>query len=303
MIEGGFQDLADVAKETLLKYPEKMLLPVLQSQLPAWALLSLGRLLKSNEMFLEAILLNEETPDELFVEVAPTCSEKLANLIANNQEKIIERPEIVAALESNPKNLKSNTDKLRHFLRLSGLRVPGDSQADVVEMMEEDEAALEKAFLEGLGGEDSDKMANFGLTEEQRLSLLQYISKLGVGAKVKLGFKGNKEARQILIRDTNKIVALAVLKSPRLTDTEIAFYAGIRSICEDVIRVISGNANWTKSYPVKLALCFHPKTPLQQSMGFIKFLNLRDLGRVAKDKNIPAPVAKASKELLRVKRK
>ncbi len=303
MIDGGFSDLAETAKETLLKYPEKMLLPVLEGELPSWVLLVLGRIWKDNENLLQIILLNAAAPDELFLEVAPTCSEKLTILISNNQERIIEVPQLVLALESNPKNLKSNTDKLRHFLRLSGIGIPGDADGAPIELMAENEAELERQFLENLGEDQEDKLLSFGLSEEQRKSLQAYIQGMGIGAKVKLAFKGNKEARQILIRDPNKLVALGVLKSPKLTDSEIALYCGIKSLGEDVVRVISNNSTWTKNYPVKLSLCFHPKSPLQQSMSFIKFLNMRDLIKVSKDKNIPAPLTKAAKHLVSIKRK
>jgi hypothetical protein len=133
--------------------------------------------------------------------------------------------------------------------------------------------------------------------------LLQFIQKLNVGAKVKLAVKGNKEARSYLIRDTNSIVALSVLKSPRITDAEVAVYASMRNVPDDVIRTISVNSGWTRNYQVKLALCFHPKTPLQYSSSMIKFLNLRDLVKLSKDKNALGPLVKAAKQLLAVKRK
>lgn len=303
MIECGATELADTARDTLLKYPEAMLKPVLQGSLPAWALYTLGKLLSKNEDLLECILLNEASPQALFVEVASICSERMTLLIVNNQERIIESPEIVRALESNPRNLKSNTDRLRHFLKLAGVVMPGEA-SESIELMAMDEAALEKEFLESLGDPDKeDKMASFGLSDEQRTNLMSFIMNLSIGAKIKLAFKGNREARQILIRDTNKLVALAVLKSPRINEMEIAFYAGIKNICEDVIRAISVNPIWTKHYPVKLALCHHPKTPFQQSVALIKFLNLRDLTKLTKDRNIPGPLQKASKQLLSVKRK
>ena len=45
-----------------------------------------------------------------------------------------------------------------------------------------------------------------------------------VGKRIKLAYKGNKEAR-ILIRDTNKSVSVAVLKSGKVNAGEIAVYA------------------------------------------------------------------------------
>lgn len=295
-------DLADTARNSLLKYPDKMLIPVLQSELPAWVLGTLGKIFQNNDEYLEAILLNEHTPDELFIDVSKTCSEKISNLIANNQERIIDKPEIIKSLEANPNNLKSNTEKLRHFLQLAGVRIPGEAVSEL-DLMKEDAFELDKNFLEAVatGAEltDTSKILN----DEQKLNLIQFMAKLTVGGKIKLALKGNKEVRGILIRDTTKLVALAVLKSPRITENEVAHYTGLKSLSEDVVRAIAFNVGWVKNYNVKLGLCYHPKTPLQYSMAYIKFLNLRDLQRITKDRNIPGPLGKAARELLKVKRK
>ena len=294
--------IASASMQSMKSYPESSLVQTLKLDLAPWALEALGRIFVDNESVLEVILLNQSTPDSLFSVVAPICSDRMATLIANNQERIIQSPEIIPALESNPKNLKSNTDKLRHFLRLAGVFIPGDQSIA-------EEAPLTVSVDQLAEAEDADVGAEMALkqssalNEEQRTSLLNFIMKLNVGGKIKLAFKGNKEARQILIRDVNKIVALTVLKSPRLNENEIALYASLRNVCDEVIRNIATSPQWTKSYQVKLAVCRHPKAPLTQSMAFLKFLTLRDLNRVTKDKNVVGPLKKAAKELLTLKRK
>jgi hypothetical protein len=235
--------------------------------------------------------------------VAGECSEALTQVIVNNQERIIERPEIVKRLEANPNNLKSNTDRLRHFLKLSGIRIPGEDVAtEEVDLLQED-SGLDQKFLEAIA--DGVELVETGkvLTEAEKLNLVQFISKLSIGGRIKLAMKGNKEARSILIRDSNKLIAIAVLKSPRITENEVAHYTTIKSLSEDVVRTISVNPAWTKNYGVKLGLCFHPKTPLQYSISGMKFLTLRDLQKLCRDKNIPGPLTKAAKQLLNLKRK
>ncbi len=296
--------IADASLQSIKSYPEAALLQTLKLDLAPWALEFLGEIFIGNDAALEVILLNQNAPDELFSKVAPKCSEYMTSLIANNQERIIQSPEIISALESNPKNLKSNTDRLRHFLRLAGVFIPGDASSASL-----DDKPVNLP-VEGEGDtEDADASAEKALkesshlTEEQRSSLLNYILKLNVGSKIKLAFKGNKEARQILIRDVNKIVALTVLKSPRINENEVALYASLRNVCDEVIRTISSSPQWTKSYQVKLAICRHPKSPLTQSMAFLKFLTMRDLNKLTKDKNVVGPLKKAAKELLSLKRK
>ena len=306
--KGQDEALAQEASKTLAAYPEKMLLSVAQAEVESWALAELALAFGDRENLLEAILLNPSTPDFIFVEIAKKCSERLTQMICNNEERIIQAPEIIPALETNKNNLKSNTERLRHFLKLAGIPVPGD-HAPVIEEKPIDISKLDTdSAEEKTDAQKEEEIAralqiDTGVTEEQRTNLLKMIAKLSVGGKIKLGMKGNRECRYALIRDVNAIVALAVLKSPKMTEPEVAAYARMRNLCDDVIRVISSSPAWTKSYEIKLAVCLHPKAPLQAAMGFIKFLTLKDLNKVSKDRNIPGPTKKAAKQLLDLKRK
>jgi len=307
LIKGQDQALSAASLKSLQNYPEKMLLGVIQAELSSWALGILAEIFSSREMALEAILLNNDTPDQTFVDSSRSCSEKLAQLIGNNQERLIQAPAIVPALESNPHNLKSSTDRIRHFLQLAGIFIPGDKPVSAEEK-QVDLSILDEPTT-GDGSEKIDervekaRKAASNLTEDQRLSLTNYIARLNVGGKMKLAMKGNKEARQILIRDVNAIVATSVLKSPRISELEVAAYSRLRNVCDDVIRIIATSPQFTKAYEVKLAICLHSKSPLQQAMGFLKFLTYRDLAKVSKDRNILMPVKKAAKELVELKRK
>ena len=82
------------------------------------------------------------------------------------------------------------------------------------------------------------------LTEDQpvdegvRGSLQNFISGLAVPQKVELASKGNSEVRQILSRDPNKMVARAVILSPRLSMNDVAVYAASPLTNEEVLRAI-----------------------------------------------------------------
>ncbi|MCK7488830.1 MAG: hypothetical protein MZU79_00205 [Anaerotruncus sp.] len=52
-------------------------------------------------------------------------------------------------------------------------------------------------------------------------SLFQKIQTMSVSEKLDLARKASKEARSILIRDSNKLVQLAVVNSPKITESEI----------------------------------------------------------------------------------
>lgn len=292
------EELAAAAKESLTSYPENMMRQVIKGDLLPWVLAHLGKLFKSNENILEFVMLHPKTPAILFEYIARDCSERMAGIIAENQEKIIDRPQIILALEKNPINLKSSTDKLRQFLGLAGIVIPGDPGRFV----EEKKAEAEPSDKKGEGTTKTEEDVDT-LDEDEYQSLLQFIGMLNTGGKIKLAFKGNKEARSILIKDPNKIICSAVLKNPRLSDNEIAHYAALKNVADDVIRIISVHPQWTKAYAVKFGLVNNPKTPLSESMKFLKFMNPKDLKNISRSKTVPGPISKAAKEMVRMRMK
>ena len=87
---------------------------------------------------------------------------------------------------------------------------------------------------------------------------------------------GNKEARSLLVRDRNKIVAIAAVTSPKITDHELITIAQSRNVCDEVLRMICRNNEPTRAYLVKLALATNPKTPQATAMQFTNYLQDED---------------------------
>jgi hypothetical protein len=123
--------------------------------------------------------------------------------------------------------------------------------------------------------------------EEDERSALQRIAALNVAQRLALAMRGSREERAILIRDPNKIVGVAVLASPKLTDSEVESIAKMASISDELLRVIANTRAWVKNYPVVAALTKNPKTPLAVSMNLLSRLNDRDLRLLSSDRNIP----------------
>lgn len=120
--------------------------------------------------------------------------------------------------------------------------------------------------------------------EETRSAVL---STLPVLDRLKLAMKGTREQRSVLIRDSNKLVAVAVLSSPKLSESEVEAFARMGNVSEEVLRIIAMNRSWTKNYSVMLALVRNPKTPTGLAMNFIQRLNDRDLKALGVDRNVP----------------
>lgn len=133
---------------------------------------------------------------------------------------------------------------------------------------------------------------------EEKETILKKLATMNVADKIKLALFGNKEVRTTLIRDANKIVATTVLKSPKITDGEIAMFANSRNVCDDVIRIIAGNKEWVKNYRVKVSLVNNPKTPVPIAMKLVSSLNTKDLKDLAGSRNVSGAVTNLAKSLL-----
>jgi hypothetical protein len=99
-----------------------------------------------------------------------------------------------------------------------------------------------------------------------------------------------------------KIVAMAAVKSPGVTEFEAAHYAGNQTLGEDVIRFIASKREWTKLYGTKYALCRNPKTPVTDAMRLMPFLREKDLTTLMKSKGVPSAVVAQARKLMMQRR-
>lgn len=124
------------------------------------------------------------------------------------------------------------------------------------------------------------------------------LSSLSVTDRIKLAMRGTREQRAHLIRDANRLVAAAVLSSPKLTDMEVEGFARMGNVSDEVLRIIGTNRNWTKNYSVVSSLVKNPKTPPAISLRFLPRLAERDLKVISFDRNVPEPLRQAARKAL-----
>lgn len=122
--------------------------------------------------------------------------------------------------------------------------------------------------------------------DEDERTTFQRIAAMSVAERVSLAMKGTREERAILIRDSNKLVAVAVLSSPKLSESEVESIARMANVSEEILRLIAQNRVWTKNYAVVAALAKNPKTPVPIAMNLLARLNDRDLRGLSTDRNV-----------------
>ncbi len=158
----------------------------------------------------------------------------------------------------------------------------------IEEIYEESEAHRQEVINKILG--------EFSLEEEsvsgERISMINRIMRMNMKDRIRLAMKGDREARNILIRDPNRVVAQAVIQNKRITDNEIEKIASMRTVPEDILRQIAVNRQWSRNYSVVHNLARNPRTPIGNVMGILTRLQMRDLLALGKNRNVSDAVRK-----------
>jgi hypothetical protein len=137
--------------------------------------------------------------------------------------------------------------------------------------------------------------------EAERGSALQKISKLDIKGRIQLAMKGTKEERSILIRDSTKLVALAVLESGKITDGEVEKFASQKNVLEAVLRQIPMKRRYAKNYNVVRNLVANPRTPLDVSLALMKNLLISDLRNLSSNKEVSDTIRKLALKMFKTK--
>ena len=157
-------------------------------------------------------------------------------------------------------------------------------------------ASEDGAAASGAASDDMVGDAEAEPTEEEEDPRL--VSTLPIAERLKLATKGTREQRSQLIRDSNRIVATAVLTSPKLTESEVEAFAKMGNVSEDVLRIIGTNRGWLKNYGIVLAVTKNPKTPPAISMQLMHRLTEKDIKMLTTDRNVPEALRLGARRVL-----
>ena len=176
-----------------------------------------------------------------------------------------------------------------------------------------DDSWLAREFIEEMMAETPEQLAANaqavinaerleGNASPERISLIKRIMFMSVKDRVKLAIKGDREARSILIRDSNKIVATGVIHNPRLTDQEVENIATMRTVAEEVLRLIGMNNAWARSYPIIHNLARNPRTPMATAVHILPRIRTKDLKAIGLNRNVSEAVRRQAYRLSEMRR-
>lgn len=302
------------AQQTLADLPERIAIPALEAQLHPALLADFAQRYSDHAAHLERIALNPCTSDATFCILATRPFGRLIDIVAANQTRLLRCPELLEALSENPVTSPATLDRVLEFLGIpvSDTSSTSDSIPEPPPPAEGTESADAVAYdpddpkdlPEDLIAESDETSDEEGEDDELKsASMHAAIQDMNVMQKIKLARFGNGEARSILVRDRNKLVAAAAINSPKLTETEVISFAKSKAVSEDILRTIGSSREWTKSRAVKHALVTNPKTPLPIAMKFIGHLTDGDLKLIMKSKDVAAQISTHARRMLMKKGK
>jgi hypothetical protein len=285
--------LAASAVATATGLPDAIVLGAIKDpQIDARVLDWLGLRVGDRPPVFEALVLAPAVADATIAALAARGDAHQVDLIAQNEQRLLRHPEIIAALYKNARARMSTVDRAVELAVRNEVRVPG--LACWAGLDELDETPLVTGDPDAIAPPDAERPEAGPEVDEKKVP----IGKMTVSAKIRLATVGNAFARAVLIRDPLKMVAVAAIKSPGVSEIEAARYAGNAGLCDDVIRHIAARREWTKLYGVKLSLIMNPKTPMTDSTRMMPFLREKDLRNVIKSRGIPSAVVAQARKLL-----
>ena len=292
------------ADKSLSSFAAAELRPVLKSRDTAPGVLSWAVAHRAEPELREVVLQNPSLPDEAIEALAPTLPQALAELVVINQTRLLRRTSLLVALESNAglnNDQKRRLRELRETFRIGEVEAPPPAAPEAPPPEPEPEPEIAPVG-EGLLTQD-EYMVKI-LSEEERqqaekVSTVQKIYRLNTADKLITAIKGTREERTILVRDPNRLVSMAVLGSPKVTEAEIEAFSAMKNISDQVLREIGKHREWTKRYTVINNLVRNPRTPIGIALNLVPRLNPRDVKGIAVDRNVPEAVRKQAQKFVK----
>jgi hypothetical protein len=305
--------MVTAAQTTADGMPEKVLAgavsdPSIAPQVLDW----LAPRTRTTPALFEALVLNPSTADQTIADLAATAGGREVDLIAGNEQRLLRCPDIIAAMYGNPHARMSTVDRavelaIRNQVKVNGIAAwdelarvmsgaPPAPDLDAVfeQALTGVQAVADSSVIAATTDDAVDGADGEPAVDEAKVP----IGKMSIPAKIRLASLGNAFARSILIRDPMRLVAIAAIKSPAVTDLEAAKYAGNHSLDNDVVRYIAGRRDWTRLYGIKKSLCMNPKTPITESSKLLVHLRDNDIRQIVKSKGVPSAVVAQARKLI-----
>jgi hypothetical protein len=320
----GEDAVAEVARQTLAKLPAPVLNGALGGNLEPLVIDRLAGLYLENDAVMERLLGMPRIAMETIEAAATRCGEHVAELIATHEQRMLAHPPIIERLYMNKSTRMSTADRIielavRNKLELTGIPAYKEvaiaiGQELIAEAAAEptpDDILFKETLHEGEAllfdpeAEDTHFISDEGEEQvaDKLVPLYARIGQMTIAQKIRVAMLGTAAERLLLLRDSNRLVAAAAIRSPLIQEPEVIRVSASRVVSEEVLRSISLNKDWIRNYQVKVNLVMNPRTPFPMAARLVPYLREHELKVISKSKNVTSPIAQAAKQQLNRKSK
>jgi hypothetical protein len=318
LAEHADEAIASLAKQTLVKFPPQVLDAAFAQSLSEFVLPQLCTAYAEEPLVVERLLRQPNIGQDALQTLAERANERVGELIATNEELMLRFPIVIEKLYMNKKVRMSTADRLIELAVRNGIELsiaafkeaalaireeliaePAEERTFDDELFVETEQVAQATDVETTS-EDTHEVDEEGEEQlrEKFLPLHARIAQMTVTQKIRRAMLGNSAERLLLVRDSNRLVSSAAVKSPLLKENEAAVISASRSVSDEVLRILANNREFTRNYQIKLNLVTNPRTPFTFVARLIPHLRETDLKALAKSKNVTGSVASAVKQQL-----
>jgi len=140
-----------------------------------------------------------------------------------------------------------------------------------------------------------------GSISSERVSMIRRLMLMNTRDRMKLAMKGDREARTILVRDSNRVVSTGVINNPKITEQEVENIAAMRTVSDEILRLISMNRVWARSYSIIHNLARNPRTPIPTVLNILQRIRTKDLKNLSQNRNVSETVRRQALRLAGVR--
>lgn len=298
------------AKKTIDDYPKHLLMAGLEEPLDPLVLRHIISVRGKNDSVMIMAALNPGIDAAALTAIALDCNEEAASILAADKEWLASKPFFMEALKKNQLLSKATIERIESGMAEEDAKeasgqagaeggheeTPQEAQAQDDSMSEKDKEELAADVAKRFD-------ADLKKDKDVEKNVFKLVRTLSVSQKVKLAMAGNKAARELLIKESNKMISRSVLKNPRITEDEVKKLVITKGTPEDLLREVARNKEWLENYTIKLGVVTNTKTPIAVSMKMIESLNDADVLKISKSKNVSTALASAARRKIESKKR
>ena len=246
---------------------------------------------------LETVIQHRSVSNATLVWLARRLPPELQDVLVTNQARLLAAPEIVESLFENAELSADIRRRADEFLEEFFLKKEREEAESLPEAEEVEEAPGPAEAAKTAAATAAAASAAAPEEEASKEGLLR-LSNLSVAQRIRVAFRGTREERLYLVRDTNRLVSTAVLKSPKTNEADAEVIANMKSVSEDVLRALAQRREWLKKYSLMAAIVRNPRSPIDVTLGLVPRLSQKDQVTLSTDRNVPEVVRVTAKRIV-----